>query len=231
MRNRKILGLLLVIVAIGLGILVYFVAKDQWLGGSKESEPPSSEQASQKGSDDEKKIEESKKEINEMNDHSKHKKDSSKDNENNQDDKSQKGSDDNLNKRTEYFINNMFTNLNQENYQRIKNKLSTVCTPHFMHKYFRDKDSQYNFYMDVNISGFDIYESRRPRPNGKVLFATFERQTSPAHSGNTDIKPSHEEMTVQVTYKKVNGKMLVDEFDIQSNKDLDDTDESEETTE
>ncbi|MEJ7283961.1 hypothetical protein WL287_12055, partial [Staphylococcus epidermidis] len=58
----------------------------------------------------------------------------------------QKKSKSNLDQRTEYFINNMFTNLNQENYQRIKNRLSTICTPHFMHKYFRDKDSQYNFY-------------------------------------------------------------------------------------
>ncbi|POA06078.1 hypothetical protein [Staphylococcus caprae] len=223
MRNRKVLGLVLVLVAIALGFVLFFVVKDQWFGNSNQSNQTESQSDSKKeNKDDEKKIEESKKEINDMDKKSKDKK-KSKDEDSSQNSNKQNNSGGDLNKRTEYFINNMFTNLNQENYQRIKNNLSTICTPHFMNKYFRDKDSQYNFYMDVNISGFDIFESRRPRPNGKVLIATFERQTSPAHSENADIKPSHEEMTVQVTYKKMNGKMLVDDFEIKNTEDLDDT--------
>lgn len=229
MDKRKLLGAVFVIVAIGLGFLIYFIAKDQWWDDSKESSQPAKQESKKDNSKDDEKIEESKKKINHMDDKSKNREENdSDDDSSSQESDDQKESKSNLDQRTKYFINNMFTNLNQENYQRIKNKLSTICTPHFMHKYFRDKDSQYNFYMDVHMSGFDIYESRKPRSNGKVVFATFERETSPAHSGNTDIKPSHEEMTVQVIYKKVNGKMLVDDFNIQNNEDLDDTDDDSE---
>lgn len=35
MRNKKLLGLLLIVVAIGMGFVVYFIVKDQWSGDDK----------------------------------------------------------------------------------------------------------------------------------------------------------------------------------------------------
>ncbi|MCG1621249.1 hypothetical protein K4Q45_09725 [Staphylococcus epidermidis] len=228
MRNKKLLGLLLVIVAVGMGFVVYFIVKDQWGGDDKKESQLPTHESKKSNDEDDKKIEKSKKEIDSMNDKSNEEKKKSDEDDAEQGSNSNKEDSHNLDKRTEFFIDNMFTNLNQENYNHIKNRLSTICTPHFMHKYFKDKDSQYNFYMDVNISGFETYESRKPQTNGKTIFATFERSTSPAHSGNNNsIKPSHEQMTVAVIYKKVNGKMLVNDFKIQSNEDLDSSDDSE----
>lgn len=55
MRNKKLLGLLLIIVAIGMGFVVYFIVKDQWSGDDKkESQLPTHESKKSNDEDDKK---------------------------------------------------------------------------------------------------------------------------------------------------------------------------------
>lgn len=63
MDKRKLLGAVFVIVAIGLGFLIYFIAKDQWWDDSKESSQPAKQESKKDNSKDDEKIEESKKKL------------------------------------------------------------------------------------------------------------------------------------------------------------------------
>lgn len=70
MRNKKLLGLLLIVVAIGMGFVVYFIVKDQWSGDDKKESQLPTHESKKSNDEDDKKIEKSKKEIDSMNDKS-----------------------------------------------------------------------------------------------------------------------------------------------------------------
>lgn len=102
-----------------MGFVVYFIVKDQWSGDDKKNRSFQTHESKKSNDEDDKKLR-NQKEIDSMNDKSNEEKKKSDEDDAEQGSNSNKEDSHDLDKRTEFFIDNMFTNLNQENYNRIK---------------------------------------------------------------------------------------------------------------
>lgn len=115
---------------------------------------------------------------------------------------------------TTTFINKMFNVQNDSNYPVVKESLSKVSTQDFMSKYFSADKPQYNYNYETNVTGIQIYLNTRQDDQETMKgLATFNRFVGASKEvGSTE--DTEEQMTIEITYKKEDGKWFIDQFDI-----------------